>query len=482
MSLSMDPPTETKSEVFCLTNKDGSILSPSVQATVLAKYSRSPLSAKEIVSNLTEEEADKFQDKWFVTYGHSSVAELASIPICFENVSIIASKFIESYQRGAYSEKSTRYQEFSSKSFVEVEGIDKSIRKPVERLYESYSFLKTRMFNICAAKADLDPKDPKNARLINARVFDNIRYLLPAGTGTNVGAVLNGRDIRYMIRDAVSHQNAEIRSIGEKLKLAVKEVFPVLLNKIEVDDFEPRIKRIRNFSIPTKIPVGSSVVSSRNYNSYCFESYKNSFNTPDYKIINEVYDKEKIELAKPRRHFDFENDVIRLYGMSWSQFCDHMEKRQNRSVPKVFRKHKISFDILMDYGAYRDMQRHRRCEQYSGLFTTDYGYVIPDDIIGTEFEDYYTSTMNSVMEFDNSLVSIDEDLSQYYIPLGFLFPVEFDMDLEQLYYISELRTKPQGHISYRRIAYMMYLIGNQLYPNQMKWCKAISPDKIGIHH
>jgi hypothetical protein len=91
--------SDTKTEVFCLTASDGRLLPPAVQATVLAKYSRSPLSAKQIVAQLTPEDADKFQEKWVIGYNHSSVAELAVVPLCFEGVSIVASKFLESFQR-----------------------------------------------------------------------------------------------------------------------------------------------------------------------------------------------------------------------------------------------------------------------------------------------------------------------------------------------------------------------------------------------
>jgi thymidylate synthase ThyX len=446
--------------VFCLTDKDGNLLPPSIQATVLAKYSRSPLSAAEIVSTLSAEEADKFQDKWLVTWGHSSVSELVTLPICFEGVSIVASKFIESYQRPGYSEKSTRYQKFSSASFITPPGAPTTMKMFTKRLYDAYDKLYPRVVKHCAELMGKDSNDPKvlEDRVVKARAFDNVRYLLPAGTGTNLGEVAFGRDFRYFIRDALGHSNPEIRMLGEMVRKAIGEICPPFIKDIEPDSFEPVISSLG------RLPV------EFNYNnpSWC------------------------VSLHRPRRMLDcgqdsdlvqrtFESMISERYGMSWSAFSKHMESRGNRSVPKIFRSIRLQFDVIIDYGAFRDLQRHRRCEQYSEPLTINYGYIIPDDIIGTDMEDEYKTAMDSVQSYEDENVIHDRDLSQYIIPLGYLHRTVFDVDLEELYYIVELRTRPQGHISYRRVAYKMFEIARDLYPKLMQWCRAISPNLIGEH-
>src|SRR5271157_2220532 len=188
-------------DIFVLKDSQGNLLSPAVQSTVLAKYSRSPLSARQIVETLTPEEADKFQDKWFVAYSHSSVAELATFPICFEGVSIVASKFLESFQRPGYSEKSTRYQKFSRDSFITPPGAPATMAKFAARFYDAYDSLYPKVLKRVATLMGKDPTDPKvlEDRLVKARTFDNVRYLLPAGTGTNLGIVANGRDFKYLV-------------------------------------------------------------------------------------------------------------------------------------------------------------------------------------------------------------------------------------------------------------------------------------------
>jgi thymidylate synthase ThyX len=445
--------------VFCLKDKDGNLLSPSVQATVLAKYSRSPLSAAEIVNTLTEEEADKFQDKWLIGWGHSSVAELATVPICFEGVSIVASKFIESYQRPGYSEKSTRYQKFSADSFITPPGAPATMKAFVRRLYEAYDRIYPSVVRHCAELMGKDPNDPKvlEDKTVKARAFDNVRYLLPAGTGTNLGVVGFGRDFRYFVRDALGHSNPEIRMLGDMVRDAVGDICPPFVKGIEPDSFELPIRSLG--SLPKEFNISDP--------SWCVTIYRPHL-LPDWSTPG-ITQKA------------FETVVSERYGMSWSAFCKHMESRGNRSVPKIFRSARIQFDVIMDYGAFRDLQRHRRCEQYPEPLTMNYGYVVPNDIIGTEMESEYRTAMESVQSYEDESVVHDRDLSQYVIPLGYLHRTIFDMDLEELYYVVELRTRPQGHISYRRVAYKMYELASTMYPQLMKWCRAEKPDSVGVH-
>lgn len=445
-----------QADVFCLTNPDGGLLSPAVQATVLAKYSRSPLSAREIVQTLSDEEADKFQDKWAIAYSHSSVAELANIPICFEGVSIVASKFLESFQRAGYSEKSTRYQMFSGDSFITPPGAPDTMVTFAKRFYDAYDKLYPRVLRRVAEAMGKDPDDPKvlEERLVKARTFDNVRYLLPAGTGTSLGAVMNLRDVRYLIQQARGHSNSEIQALGEMAFGAASKVCPVLVQKADRDTFEPRVRSLGPLS--PKFKPGSP--------DWYVDLYKPHL-LPDPELAQKA----------------FETMVADFYGMGWATFSKHMEARGKRAVPKVFRNLRMQFDIMMDYGAYRDLQRHRRCEQYAEPLTSAYGYLVPDDILGSDIEPDYRAAMESISAYDDERVTYDRDLMQYMIPLGYLHRSMFDMDLAEVYYVTELRTQPQGHISYRRVGYEVHKLAHERLPGIMKWCNAIKPDVIGVH-
>jgi len=438
------------SDVFCLTGSNGKLLDPAIQATVLAKYSRSPMSAKEILAAITPEEADKFNDKWVIGYGHSSVAELATVPICIEGLSIVASKVVETVQRGAFSEKSTRYQRFSSESFVTPPGGPPTMKAFASRLYATYDKLHDPMFKRCAVIMGRDPSVPD--KVVKARAFDNLRYLLPAGTGTNVACVLNFRDARDLVSTLLGHPNSELRQLGLDILSAVSDICPVLMRHANPNTFEPRI---RSLGTP------SSQFDPQNPN-WCVSPVDN--------WMDPVH-----------AHRLFVKMVEDGYGMDWTSFSKHMEARPEHSeVPDVFKTVNLTFDVIMDYGAFRDLQRHRRCEQFVEPLTTQYGYVVPDDIVGSELETEYVAAMDLVSSYSDEIIH-DQDLSQYLIPLGYLHRSKFQMNLKQLYYIVELRTRSQGHMSYRRVAYKMFELARTHYPELMRWCRAVEPLFCGEH-
>lgn len=429
-------------DVFCLTKPDGQLLDLSLQATVLAKYSRSPLSAREILSTLTTEESNKFYDKWVIEYGHNSVAELASVPICIEGLSILATKMVESMQRGAFSEKSTRYQRFSKDSFVLPPGADPSMKEFAGRFYDAYDRLSPKVFGVCEKRMSGIPGVTKRA--IEARVFDNLRYLLPAGTGTNMACVLNLRDARDLITVMLGHSNSEFRDIGSKMLDSIKSICPVLVRHTEPNSFDLKIKSLGEIS--------------------GFDRARPNWNVSLIDI--DTSEREMIRRIETR------------LGISWESFSEHMETRgQHQQAPHMFRDAGLWFDVLMDFGAYRDLQRHRRCEQFSEPLTTKYGFVIPDDILGTDAESEYVDVMGSAATY----ASENDDTGQYVIPLGYLHRTIYKMDLQELYYMVELRTKPHGHMSYRRVAYQMYELAKERYPKLMKWCRAVKPDAAGLH-
>lgn len=454
-----------KTNVFVLMGSDGRPLPPAQQASVLAKYSRSPLSAREILAAMTVEDAEAFQEKWGVSYGHASVAELVTLPYCFENVSIIASKFLEKYQRGAYSEKSTRYQVFTADSFVEPEGAHPALRQAAEVLYHAYTEMEKPVLEyvrgLVRTAAEVSGQEMPTESVIKARAFDNLRYLLPAGTGTNLAAVVNARDARYMMSDLLGSDLPELRVIGEAMTAAAGEVAPVFALGAKPNAFEPRIKSLGY--LPSDAPEGSWWVRIKD------PRYMGS------KIDRYGCDAEAVE--------GFWRRACGWYDMTPLEFANHMEDRGKNQVPDVFKTLHITYDVMMDYGAFRDLQRQRRCEQYVEPLSPNYGYLVPDDLIRSPFEAQYRSAMDRAFAICRALLASGGSLDevQYALPLGTLHRSQFQMDLRQVYYVGELRTQPQGHISYRRIAWEMVRLAKERYPEPMRWCRAINPVSIGQH-
>jgi hypothetical protein len=118
------------------------------------------------------------------------------------------------------------------------------------------------------------------------------------------------------------------------------------------------------------------------------------------------------------------------------------------------------FDILMDIGGFRDMHRHRRCIQIGQDFTTAHGYDTPNEVEAAGMSESYHSAMQRASEAVSRLAQAQspepQESSQYAIPLAFRKRTLFKMDFAEVVYISELRTTPAGHWSYRNVAYAMY--------------------------
>src|SRR5260370_15036666 len=130
-------------------------------------------------------------------------------------------------------------------------------------------------------------------------------------------------------------------------------------------------------------------------------------------------------------------------------------------MPRSFRGgQQFRFDILMDMGAFRDMHRHRRCIQIEQQFTTKHGYETPQELEPAgalhSYQAAMEQTSNTVQTLANGAASESAENSQYAIPLGVRKRTLFKIDFAEAVYISELRTWPAGHFSYRNVAYAMF--------------------------
>lgn len=422
-------------DVFRLCSAEGMPLDPKIQSTALAMYSRSPFSMRDIVRDVTSDRSDAFYEKWIVGFGHNSVAEHASIPICYEGVSIIASKALESMPRGAYSEKSTRFQKFNSSCFVTPAGVSDDFQNAARELYAAYH----RTYPLLRERLE---KETPNASpdAIHKQTCDNIRYLLPAGTGTNLAVGLNFRDARDLVCDLLGSSNQELVQLGERTRDILDKACAPLVRHI----VPARSLPVRHLAIP-------------------------------YATLADRIGKANIEMQTfgAEAALDgFIRQVQLMYGLT--EFETFMaNRRPHEEVPKIFDMISVTFDITMDYGAYRDLQRHRKCTQFAELLTMNYGYDIPADI--ARFSDL-RSDYEKTMAWIQRQLPADVETAQYLVPLGSLFKSRYMMTLRELYYIVEQRTQPQGHISYRSVAYKMFEMASAVFPPLMRWCRAVKPD------
>src|ERR671922_248896 len=200
---------------------------PEVQAYAMAKYSRSALSMKESLKEISQQKAEKFLNTFYFQYGHRSIADLAHIALAIEKLSILAAIAVADEQRWDGQERSTRYQDFKKSGYYAPDfGADdqslKLYRETIDSLFAEYEKQSEVMFRYLAeiTPRPADMKQEAYERTLRARAFDITRYLLPLATNTSLGEIVNARTLENQVARLLSHTHKEVRHLGESLKKA----------------------------------------------------------------------------------------------------------------------------------------------------------------------------------------------------------------------------------------------------------------------
>jgi len=428
-------------------------LSPEVKAVTFAKCSRTSESFSEIAEELTEEKSKNFHEKWVVGYGHSSVAEHAVLSIAVENVSIIASKVIENNRLCSYTEKSTRYQKFDKNRYLKPRKIiaspfSKIYKQTGDFLFKVYEYLTPKIMNYLMT---LYPKEKGVAnemyeKIIRAKALDNTRYLLPAATLTNLGWTVNARNLEHAISKMLTHPLEEIQKIGKKDKKVSEKECPTLIKYADRNSYlaysEKAIRKMANKYLKSEKKLNQNPVELIFYDKDAENKlvaavlYRGS-NMSYRQILNQVK-----KMSKRRKEEIF-NEV--------------MKKRGRFDAPLRELEHTdFTFDILIDFGAFRDIQRHRICTQTDQLLTADWGYNYPEHLIEAGYKKEFELAMKKAIFAYTKISKHYPYEAQYILPLAFKKRVLITWNLRELHHFISLRSSPQGHFSYRQIAQKVY--------------------------
>src|ERR1700723_2382496 len=223
LKLPVDAPS---TEVFAVYGVE-----PEIQAYAMAKYSRSSLSMKESLREISTQKAEKFLNTFYFQYGHRSIADLAHIALAVERLSILAAIELADEQRWDGQERSTRYQDFKKSGYYvpdfgaggrEDDEARKLYCETLDGLFADYNALSAHMtqhlINVTAKPAEM--KQEAYERTLKARAFDITRYLLPLATNTSLGEIVKARTLETQVAHLLSHTHKEVRHLGESLKKA----------------------------------------------------------------------------------------------------------------------------------------------------------------------------------------------------------------------------------------------------------------------
>ncbi|MFZ0808559.1 MAG: FAD-dependent thymidylate synthase [Candidatus Sulfotelmatobacter sp.] len=494
---------EPSTEVFAVFGVE-----PEIQAYAMAKYSRSSLSMKESLREISSQKAEKFLNTFYFQYGHRSIADLAHIALAVERLSILAAIELADEQRWDGQERSTRYQDFKKSGYFTPDfGADDEARKlyreTLDFLFAEYDTLSAHMtrYLISITPKPSDMKQDAYERTLKARAFDITRYLLPLATNTSLGEIVNARTLENQVAHLLSHTHKEVRTLGEALKKAATtpaynvnaESLRELVDQIRA--VNPELGARADFRLLRDVSVAPTLVKYADPNPYEMETRRELRQAArelmeheqlaPSKAIVDLLDEEPLEveiattLLYEHSHHSYRQirQAVQVAGeRRRREIIDLGLRHRGRhdEMMRAFRAgQQFRFDILMDTGGFRDMHRHRRCIQVMQSATTVHGYEMLMDMDDAGVRGRFDAAMRRVQTAVENLAARGtpeaEENSQYAIPLAFKKRALFKMDFAEAVYISELRTTPAGHVSYRNVAYAMYEAVARKYPALAKY-------------
>lgn len=420
--------------------------------------------------------AEKFMRKWAVQYGHDSLKDSDNVRFAIENITQFAAKIIEEARLGAYQEKSTRYVEFSRKSLAvptDLADFAEEITTWNNTLMDNYETC--RQIATTFVQSRLDPNTFANPaayqRTVAAKVFDMVRYFIPATMLTSLGVVWPTREAERHITRLISDPRQEIRAIGQALKEEGKKVSPGLLSHINVNTYQQhRTQALHNLHTTHSTPPRKEQngrqpdavqlvdctqdIEERIAALILFETDKNALGfTHHFNRCKQ--DKKLVE------------NVFEAYFSNRSQFD---------AFPVGAEAGTLSFEITLDFGAWRDLQRHRRNTSVITGFTASLGIEYPeyvqDEPALNQFKERMETCAKKTKDLHEKIRASHPHHAEYIIMFANKQRFYWQMDPRQFVYVVELRTTPAGHHSYRTIVQQMFTAAAPRLPSLSKYIRA----------
>ena len=388
----------------------GSVIGPEASAMLQALHSRSTGGLEEHLKILAEKGPENFMKNFYVGYGHKSIGDCGSASIFIEGVSMLVAKAIQDWPLYSGQESSTRYIDFQTQPFKNPLGA-----KAGEEILEAYrqfyvgALSPTKEYLKTQFPMDAGEKETIYEKAINARAFDILRGFLPAGSTTNLAWHTNLRQAADKIAILRHHPLLEVRNTAEAIGQALDLSFP---NSFGHERFE----------------------KTENYNQAWMQEdyYFHDKNCSEFKLLNNAV-QEKLLSRK----------IL-------------AERPPKTELPKYLAEAgTLQFEFLLDFGSFRDIQRHRAVIQRMPLLTLDIGFEkwyleeLPKEL-QTKAESFIKTQEEKIKKLD-----ISKEEKQYYIAMGYKISNRLTGNLPALVYLAELRATRFVHPTLRRKAKMM---------------------------
>jgi thymidylate synthase ThyX len=401
---------------------------PEATAMLQALYSRSSASVVEHAERVSKVGSAKFMESYYVGYGHASIGDCGVTTIFLEDISIIAAKAIEDTPLFSGQETSTRYIDFSKQRLNDP--LKSSISSSIQNDWIDFylrSLEPTQKY--LAEQFPLKENQEKSIweKAIKARAFDILRGFLPAGVTTQVAWTTSLRHAHEKLLELEKHPLEEVRDLAKICRYKLSQKYPSSFTHKMRPEFDAYLTR---FS------------SSIAYKQTELSNEKIPF-TAETSVNNEVLN-----------NFFLSEITTRPKGALLPRYVGEVGS------------YKCQFTL--DYGSFRDLQRHRNGICRLPLLTTKFGFNpwylenLPPSLFESAVHliSVQTKRINDLISNGNELLSV----SQYYTALGFDVPCELIYDLRQMVYVTELRSSKTVHPTLRNIAIEMHHFLQRMHP------------------
>jgi thymidylate synthase ThyX len=474
--------TNTDRPVFVLRN-----LPETVKGALFARYSRSAKSVRRLFldefldqmgtdahtpgdrldSGVGTERADKLYARVLSEYGDDSVAQLGGAHIACEGVSNILTKVLEWGRLMAYLEQSTRYVPYTDrpggrwKYHVPAELDGSPLRETfvltLDNAFATYARWIPSMEAHFRAKYPRSPEDSEGVykSVIRAKALDTLRGLLPAATTSNVGLFGTGQAFEALLLRMFAHPLEEVRGCAQQMLTELRHVIPAFLARLDqpnrgglwIDYFAETRRAVNAIAAPF---VADAIAEPRD------EVTLTDFD-PDgeTKVVaaalytaSALPDDQLLAIAR-RLSADDRAAILRAY----------VGTRANRrhKPGRAFERTSYRFDVLADYGAFRDLQRHRLLTLDWQPLSARHGYTEPAAIADAgALADWRAVMEQSAVLYEQLIANGLRDAAPYAVVMAYRVRFYMDMNAREAMHVIELRTSPQGHPSYRRVCQLMH--------------------------
>jgi thymidylate synthase ThyX len=468
--------TDLDGPVFALVN-----LPEVTKGALFARYSRSPKSLRRLfldefaeaaeagagTSEVGTERAEKLYERVFLEYGDDSVAQLGGVHLACEQSSQILAKVLEWGRLMAYLEQSTRYVPYDDRPGgrwrylvppeVEEAGLSTAFTEVADRAFETYARWLEPMQEFYRS---LFPQSPDDSDFvyrstIRAKACDALRGLLPAATRSNVGIYGTGQAYEQLLLRMRASPLEEVRAYAGMMLVELRKVIPAFLRRIDVEDrgvaWSDYLARTREQTAAATEELTREVEPEPRPDVVLTEW------DPDGELnvvaaalyaTSDLPDDQLLEAAR-RMSSEDRTRVLEAYIG---------ERTNRRHKPgRAFERTSYRFDVLCDYGAFRDLQRHRMLTIEWQDLTPRHGFEMPREIAEAGADADWSRTMQESATLWETLRDAGLGaVAQHAVSMAYRIRFVMHMNAREAMHLIELRSTPQGHPAYRRVAQEMH--------------------------